>query len=206
MRDGLFVRYLCFLGLALLTNACKNHPPGQRAEAGTGHEAAVDLDALATTDQRQVNHSDVAVVDGPTEAAGVDLGRDATVPTLRLSDVVVYADCMLTYPQNADPIIAVWTVSIEGAGDQRSAMLKDATLTIVSSRSDALTSLTQHLKADVTSVALSGGAGSIQQTKTGTASSANSACMNLCDNATWSLDLTFDLGTAHASGPFSCPM
>jgi hypothetical protein len=178
------------------------------SDAGAAGDAAVEVAEAGRADQREISPSNADVVaDALADSGSVDSDRDSIArATIQLSNVVVYADCMPTYPSKTDPIIASWSVSIEGAAGQPVATLKDATLTIVSSDSDVLTSLTQHLVVDSASVVLSEGAGSTQQNKTGADSRPPSVCMSLCYDATWSLDLTFDVGTARATGTFLCPM
>lgn len=199
-------------GLALLAmGACGNHPlasKGVDAESRRDVAIEVGVDAEASADQRESSGTEGGFApDVPADAGSPDAAGDSLAPaTIQISNAVVYADCMPTSRENPDPIIAFWTVAITGAASRPVATLTDATLTITGSNADARSSLRQHLVVDNPSIALAGGLGTASQRKTGADLRSSSVCFELCRDATWSLDLTFDLGTASTTGAFSCPM
>ena len=152
------------------------------------------------TDFDTTNEVWEAVDAAPTipEDGAVDAGAQ-----LRLSDVVVFANCGLVTPP--DPIFVRWTVAIQGAIHQSSATMTAATLSLVNSGTAGGTPFRQQLTVDAPTFALSGGVGTMTQSKTGADHWSDSVCVAFCRNTTWSLELTFDVGTASANGVFTCP-
>ena len=123
---------------------------------------------------------------GATDGGATDAGPSASV-TVR--DVAVYSNCQpVIGDPRTDPVLAFWTVDVRGASAS-SATLLDAKLTITGTGGG-----TQSLTVDVPTFALTGGAGTQEQRKAGADTTFEEACRALCTDATFSLELTFDVG------------
>jgi hypothetical protein len=166
---------------------------GDPHDAATGEDGGIDaaiLDAASPVD---------AGVDGGPIAGGA-ISVDASATEIVLSDVGVYSNCMpIVAP---DPIIAFWNVTITGAPGS-AATLTSAKLTITGS-----STVIQTLVVDEPVIALSGGAGSGMQRKTGADSNPSAGCGELCGGATYVLELTYEVGGASIdvteTGSFGC--
>ena len=148
---------------------------------------------------------------GPADAGSADAGPldggpaiDASATSITVSDAAVYSNCMPSVPP--DPILAFWTVHVSGApGGVTSVTLTDAKLTITPGSGAPVN---QTLTIDFPTVALTGGAGTQDQRKTGADVVPTGACGSLCGGATFSLELTYDVaGTPFVvteTGTFGC--
>lgn len=195
--------FLRSAGSALLFSlaACSG---GTTADSGVDRDAGIDA---ATSDAGQ--DAGATVDGGHAMDGGSDLGAtadagvgDAAVGsgTLTVTGFTAYGDCMPIV--SADPIHSFWFASIAGAAGS-TATLVDAKLTITGSRT-----VTQHLTLDVPDIALTAGAGTADQHKTGADANPGDVCGELCSGATAALDLIFDTAdgrlTAHVEAPYSC--
>lgn len=154
---------------------------------------------------------DAGLADGGLADAGEDGGPldagptiDASATSITLTDAAVYSNCMPSVPP--DPILAFWTVHVSGApGGVTSVTLTDAKLTITPGSGAPVS---QTLTIDFPTVALTGGAGTQAQRKTGGDVLPSGACSTLCGGASFSLELTYDVaGTPFVvteTGTFGC--
>jgi hypothetical protein len=167
------------------------------ADAGPGDDAGLADAGLADAGSEDAGSLDAGALDaGPT--------IDASATSISLTGAAVYSNCMPSVPP--DPILAFWTVHVSGApGGLTSVTLTDAKLTITPASGAPVN---QTLTIDFPAVALTGGAGTQDQRKTGADVLPSGACSALCSGATFSLELTYDVaGTPFVvteTGAFGC--
>ncbi|MBX3271682.1 MAG: hypothetical protein KF729_15555 [Sandaracinaceae bacterium] len=157
------------------------------ADAAAREDAGIGGDGGSDAGSGEDGGADAGVSDaGASDGGAADAGPSATV-TVR--DVAVYSNCQpVIGDPRTDPVLAFWTVDVRGAS-AATATLLDAKLTIAGTGGG-----TQSLTVDVASFALTGGAGSQEQRKTGADTTFEEACRALCTDASFSLELTFDVG------------
>jgi hypothetical protein len=191
------------VGALVLSIAC-GAPVSEDAgvDAGAVRIDATMADAALARDGGLDAASTVEDGGASDDAGPSDAGTrvDASATEIVLSEVAVYANCQPVVPP--DPILAFWNVTITGAPGS-AATLTEAKLTITGS-----STVIQTLTVDEPVIALSGGAGSGMQRKTGADTNPGAACGELCGGASFTLELTYDVGGATIAvtetGSFGC--
>lgn len=128
-------------------------------------------------------------------------GAGALGPRIELLDASIVADCMLNDAQ--DRIGASWLTTISRAEGSNQAVVGSAVLTIESAASNGGKRVVQRIGVEPPSCPLVGGTGSCAQKKTSADvfPSELEVCAILCrGSVSWTIDVTFDIGAARASG------
>ena len=139
----------------------------------TAVDAGIDAFAI---DDAAANDTGGDVFTPMTDASAPrDARVDAATPTLTITNLTVYGDCMPIVA--ADPIHASWTATIDGAAGT-SATFTSALLSIRPNAPGA--TITQNLTVDMPAITLTGGHGSATQLKTGADANPPAGCTGVC--------------------------